>query len=186
MAAAQKISDRERDALISDFMERIDREVGAPDGETGYIEKLERLGFKPAAVVPFVETLQEIITAQHLPQTLSGLLMGDRKSMKAGALMPTVAAFTFGAALGRSYALTPPAANGSGGTLDHVYNGPSRKIVDGLPEEEAQPTTGAFRVVRRGEGFAVLGNGEAPEDLYLVTRPEALERVDAGGGGDAG
>ncbi len=64
--------------------------------------------------------------------------------------------------------------------LTHTYHGPGRRFVDGLPAEEAETISGAFRVIRKAEGFAILGNGEhgqeEGEGVWLVTRLEALRR----------
>lgn len=59
--------------------------------------------------------------------------------------------------------------------LTHVYAGPGHQLVDGLPGEEVQRLTGAFRVIVAGESFAIIGNGEVPEGTWLVTRMDNLE-----------
>jgi hypothetical protein len=166
---------------VEEYIKRIDDVYGEAATGGGIIQKLEALGLESAVVTPMVQVIYETVSRQQGAQGLVAALTGNERAAMAAAVLPSVYAFAHGCALGRSLERNgeePVSAAESSPILDHTYSGPGRRMVDGLPVEEAESLTGAFRVLRKGEGFAVIANGEEPEGVWLVTRRDFLRPVE--------
>lgn len=59
--------------------------------------------------------------------------------------------------------------------LTHTYHGPGFRVDLNGTSRRPELISGAFKVLARGEGSALLGNGETPETRWVVYDLDRLE-----------